>query len=425
VEKLNAIQQLAEDWKKQIGTVYTKGEIEEVWSGSGFNSQATRDTIKHFVDGIGDLNPLYRNPDYARRTKYKRLLAPPCFLYSSVLAPIPHGLGVPKGILGWDSGAAWRWFRPLCEGDEIEYRVICPTDVQLKQSKHGGGIAVLHGAVEYARQGGELVSIYNYWIIWAEVEERKYEDVAKAHEYTEKEIEEIQAAQDREAVRGQVPRYWEAVGVGDELTPVVRGPYTMYETIAWAVGGIGAVCDRVYRLKSCLAKEKGGYVSQLYDPILKINLNPQTMHFDSNWARKRGLPGAIAYGSQIASWLAMLVTNWMGDDGFLWKLRVEIRGFLVAGDTAWCKGKVVRKYIESGRHCLDIELSAVNQSKKVLSAGLIQTCVGTLLTKWNKLSKKPVRQILKVGRLCLEVPGLIHPARFIMSSSGGSSVEVS
>jgi len=32
--------------------------------------------------------------------------------------------------------------------------------------------------------------------------------------------------------------------------------------------------------------------------------------------------------------------------------------------------------------------------------------VGTMLTKWNKLSTKPVRQIFKIGRLCLEVPGL-------------------
>ena len=40
----------------------------------------TRDGIKHFVDGIGDINPLYRDMNYARGSKYGCLIAPPTFL---------------------------------------------------------------------------------------------------------------------------------------------------------------------------------------------------------------------------------------------------------------------------------------------------------------------------------------------------------
>ena len=33
-----------------------------------FNREVTIDTIEHFVDGIGDLNPLYRDREYAKKT---------------------------------------------------------------------------------------------------------------------------------------------------------------------------------------------------------------------------------------------------------------------------------------------------------------------------------------------------------------------
>jgi acyl dehydratase len=35
-----------------------------------FDTQVTRDSIKHFVDGIGDLNPIFRDKNYAKKTKY-------------------------------------------------------------------------------------------------------------------------------------------------------------------------------------------------------------------------------------------------------------------------------------------------------------------------------------------------------------------
>ena len=46
------------------------------------NTQATRDTIRHFCEGIGDMNPLYRDPEYAKKTKYQKIIAPPCFSLS-------------------------------------------------------------------------------------------------------------------------------------------------------------------------------------------------------------------------------------------------------------------------------------------------------------------------------------------------------
>ena len=45
--------------KKRIGIVWKP-------SRPYFNTMATVDTIRHFCDGIGDNNPLYNDPEYAK-----------------------------------------------------------------------------------------------------------------------------------------------------------------------------------------------------------------------------------------------------------------------------------------------------------------------------------------------------------------------
>ena len=41
-----------------------------------FNTQASRDGILHFVNGIGDENPLFTNQEYAKKSKYANIIAP-------------------------------------------------------------------------------------------------------------------------------------------------------------------------------------------------------------------------------------------------------------------------------------------------------------------------------------------------------------
>ena len=37
-----------------------------------------------------------------------------------------------------------------------------------------------------------------------------------------------------------------------------------------------------------------------------------------------------------------------GDAGFLKRIKTELRRFNTMGDTTWCKGKVLKKYVEDG-----------------------------------------------------------------------------
>jgi hypothetical protein len=86
-------------------------------------------------------------------------------------------------------------------------------------------------------------------------------------------------------------------------------------------------------------------------------------------AKEVGLPGAYDFGCERISYLSMLLTNWMGDDGFLWMMRAELRRFNMVGDTTWFKGKVTGKRIEETKCCVDIECWGENQRGEITTPG--------------------------------------------------------
>ena len=72
-----------------------------------FNSEATKDTITHFANGLGDTNPLFRDEAYAQKTRYGKIIAPGCFLYTHQWTTLGGGF---SGIHAWYSGGDWQWY---------------------------------------------------------------------------------------------------------------------------------------------------------------------------------------------------------------------------------------------------------------------------------------------------------------------------
>ena len=86
-------------------------------------------------------------------------------------------------------------------------------------------------------------------------------------------------------------------------------------------------------------------------------------------AREVGMPGGYDVGPQRISWMGQLMTNWMGDDGFLRKLSASIRRPNIFGDVSWLKARIVDKRVEEGAHVVDLELSVVNQLDETTAKG--------------------------------------------------------
>jgi hypothetical protein len=369
--KTSNLEQFAAEMKKKIGQVRSYHEFnlaDPDYRQEYFNTQVTRDGIKHFVDGIGDINPLYRDRDYAVKTKYRSLIAPPTFLETINYSQHPEGL--PPGVEGFLSGFEWAYFRPVCEGDEYVARVVYPLEVQMKASRFARQLVIVSEKGDLMRQGGEVTATYKSWVIFVEgrrSQEQGSQKVAQEMpKYSREEIESVYKAQDKELPRGKEARYWEEVEVGEELPAVIRGPYSLSEKFAWFVGKgnpPSCVSDRLFRLIA----EKHGENKGVYDSDLNIYLRPSM--FDAKTQADRGVGRIHDAGAQRNAWRNMVFTNWMGDDGFLWKSRAEVRGFNQEGDITWCKGKVTKKYVLGGRPCVDINCWCENQKKEVTMPG--------------------------------------------------------
>ena len=169
----------------------------------------------------------------------------------------------------------------------------------------------------------------------------------------------------KEDYRGSRPRYWEDTKIGEELDPVVRGPLSLQDVSAFLVG-TGRSSAHGVLLREAL-RHPGHFFR---NPEAGGGLEYTGIgHMRDSVAEAVGVPGAYDYGPQRVSWMGTLLTNWMGDDAFLKRLRIETRRFNVYGDTQWCKGKVVRKYVHDGAPLVDLEIWAENQRGELTAPG--------------------------------------------------------
>lgn len=365
-KKINSVDEYVEELKKGIGKVYVnewgRHMVGPKWPKPvvAFNTQATRDSIKHFVDATGDLNPIFRDREYARKTKYGYLIAPPTFLHSIVYGYYPDPPGFPplrEFGLPLYAGDEYEWFSPLCEGDEFNWKTTFPTEIQVKPTRSGGTTAFLYGKHEFSRhQNNKQVATENFCIVIVEWPTGERIKQIKP-EHTEQYIKKVYEAQDQELIRGANQRYWEDVKIGEELTPVVRGPITIMDKVSWVMGGIGEsyfCSSRLFRF----INEQTGWGT--FDPDLKIYRNFHEDMFDKHM-------GPI--GSLRTAWIDMALHNWMGDDGFLWKLKTSHRGLGMYGYVYWCKAKVIKKYLDAIRHCVDIDCPIEDHTGALITDG--------------------------------------------------------
>ena len=85
--------------------------------------------IKKFAEAIGDANPLWQDEEYAKKTKYGGIIAPPeLFCATMMQSPIPTQTGALPPLLPevplpleWvlDGGAEWEFLLPVRPGDII------------------------------------------------------------------------------------------------------------------------------------------------------------------------------------------------------------------------------------------------------------------------------------------------------------------
>lgn len=333
-------------------------------------------------------DPLYNDPEYAAKTRWGRLPALSCFIFDENISGFPM-MDAVKMELG-------NVFYYANDGGDIElYRQVFPEDIitvrsgtqKITDSTPEGGSILrqfsLYGEGEMRNQRGELVGIgkgygRNAWMrivkgdIPAQIDQTYewLENIPPVHITTETEWDYIRRLWQHEEIRGSIPRYWEDVQIGDEMVPTCSGPVSNIDMMRLHSWMITSQPDTRGFMEAGIPMMTDAYGQKL---------GFMSRHF--SYCR---IPGARAvfFNFTARNFILRMVTNWMGDDGFITGIKWRFQNLFecmshnrpgldildkvplmagkyvnrhgMEGDTAICKGIVSAKYQSGGRALVDL-----------------------------------------------------------------------
>jgi hypothetical protein len=321
--------------------------------------------IRRFAQAIGNADPLFHDPAYGRTTLWGSMIAPPTF--ETIIAwagSFPEKADIP----GWNAfhgGTDHQCFKVIRPGDKfrvvnkylgIEEKVVPGKPYRLFIPRNQRTYFNQHDEVVAIGVANEVVTAIPPGLT---DKAKKTYDGRERHHYTHDELDLIHRFYDDELEgknrRGAEVRYWEDVQEGEELTPLIKGPLDVSDVVSYI--GVGGY-SMAFALKWKVLKKNLG----------RAHLDPETgehhlaidWHYLDSMARVMGLPYAHSTGRQNEGIMGHLLSNWMGDDGFVTRLTCEHRGIWFQGETVWLKGKVIRKYEDNEMHLVDIDAWSEN-----------------------------------------------------------------
>ena len=153
-ERGEATPEMLDFYRRHVGMEY---ECE------GWISEATRDAICHFAEGVGDDNPLYLDDAYAAGSPYGGLIAPPTFpdVFSNKGFTAEDGFrrGPLPGLFGLWAADRWEFHRPVRLGDTLR-SLFRMDSIRERPSAFGGTAYEQVDRNTYYNQDGELVASY-------------------------------------------------------------------------------------------------------------------------------------------------------------------------------------------------------------------------------------------------------------------------
>ncbi len=120
--------------------------------------------IRRYAEAVGDDNPLYRDDEYAAKSKYGSIIAPPGF-FGWAVSTSPMGGAIGKAITAalnagffriLDAGKSYEFFLPVREGDTL---IGSPQidDIAEKEGK-SGSMYIISFKTTYMNQNGDVVA---------------------------------------------------------------------------------------------------------------------------------------------------------------------------------------------------------------------------------------------------------------------------
>jgi hypothetical protein len=230
---------------------------------------------------------------------------------------------------------------------------------------------IVTNMLSWANQDGVVVSDQKKWFVHAErkpvtADEGASKDKARERprdepaSYSDEQLEEIEALYDAQYRRGSDTLWLEDIDVGATLPTMVKGPLTITDMINMHMGGgwfgYGNPALRLgYENRK---KMRGFYTKNEFGAWDVV----QRVHWDTELARKVGVPATYDIGPMRWAWLIHYCTNWCGDDAWLFRVRGEFRKFNYMGDTTWITGTITDARVDPGLGPLvEVDVVGTNQ----------------------------------------------------------------
>ncbi|MFN2538763.1 MAG: MaoC family dehydratase N-terminal domain-containing protein [Mycobacteriales bacterium] len=328
------------------------------------NEEATRIAVTKFAGGIGDINPLWTDPDLATASAYGAPVAPPSFV-----------IGCFSGIqFGWPGLGSFHCatqmdlLAPVYWGDTI--RATCRYEgfTGPRPSSFAGRMVTDHIVNRYVNQHDELVAEIRWQVMNFERAQAKAkssaapkDELVLPHPWTEEEVAEIEARVLAERPRGAHTRWWEDVEVGQVLEPLTKGPIGLTDEVAFIAGG-GTPIPRLKAHAASLHDYAAHPAWSFRDPVTMAQEPIYAVHYNEHAANAMGVAFQYDVGFQRQCWQTQLMTHWCGDDGWVKSLTAEYRGFVYLSDVIALGGEVTGKEVDdNGEHVVHVRTWARNQ----------------------------------------------------------------
>lgn len=395
----------------------TFGSAPQVSTDAYMVMTADKRDMLQYANAFGYWNPLFKDDEYARKTKYGSIIAVPFFKEAGAMFPT---LGPNEEIGSWggtNDGGYMEFFIPIKPGDTFKSKSDLPTvkDITPDEGSYTRTFEVRGSGSLYNQDDelvikGEMIGRNSFRKAGATAafgpggsaggptggsgapggqggqgaptgqgapggqggapgaggQGGMGMGMSNRHKFTEEDYEYIHKIEDAEVVRGADTLYWEDVNIGDRPPWAIVGPTTAMDMIRCFGSQIISSPPMREQLKN---KDRLPGLSQ--DAYGVYHLMEEGHFGDSGTAGR--MP--IYYMAFGRNHMVRLVTNYIGDDGWLrkfeWRNETSAKEYLDAvpelkgkslnahgtvGSVLIAKAYVTKKYIEKSDNTHRIEM---------------------------------------------------------------------
>ena len=345
--------------------------------------------IRRWAQAMHYPNRLHYDDDYAKNSRFGRLVAPQSF---AVATDDGHGAGpacvgsIPDSHLIF-GGDEWWFHGPLIFPGDLVHNERIPFDYTVKQTKFAGPTCFQRGDNNYYNAAGDKIATQRSTSIRylaSLAREMGSLTATEDPEWSDEQIRELEAKKldyiNTLHELGHAKRWWDEVVVGDALPTRIFGPHSVASfTTEWRAY-IFTTWGSVHR-RTDLDLAALGFTEDMAghenDPVMERQnpeltdgayYGPSRGHLFPRWARFIGMPRAYGYGASMGAWILDYLAGWAGEWGRVVHSNSAYRGPAFSGDITVMTASVIDKLIdEQQRPIVQVDCKMANQLGTVLA----------------------------------------------------------